>query len=240
MVTLKDYIGTIVSSVNNARGMADAESAKLAKQYAQDDVLQYYTVPRMRMQDIELEIPVGIDSFNTANNPDYQPIDNNNFYSHAYNTVKDAFGVRSFKQTTSTQLSRKIKDEIQTLESQLKKDYPKGEAVKKFADRVAETSIAVVKTDYKTAITKRETTYAKFPEYEYLSDLLNERLLDKITPRTQAANIEDANVIVESDKLSVIDPNKLIKIKMKIVETGMEWHQMEDANGELRSKLVSE
>ena len=63
MITLKDYIGTIVSSVNNARGMADEASAKLAKQYAEDDILQFYTVPRMRMQDIDLEIPGGYRKF---------------------------------------------------------------------------------------------------------------------------------------------------------------------------------
>ena len=56
----------------------------------------------------------------------------------------------------------------------------------------------------------------------------------------QFNKIEDANVIVESDKLSNISPDKLIRIKMKIVETGMEWHKMEDANGELKAKLVSE
>jgi len=240
MVTLKEYIGTIVSSVNNARGMADVESAKLAKQYAADDVLQYYTVPRMRMQDVELEIPVGIDSFNTKNHPDYQPIDNNSFYSHTYNTIKDAFEVTSFDRETSKNLSRVVKNEIQNLESQLKKYDTKEEYVKKFSERIAEESMSLIKRSHIKNKEKQNIQDTKFPQHQHITSLLNKRLVKEILPRLQAKTIEDANVIVESDKLSTIQPDKLIKIKMKIIETGMEWHQMEDANGELKSKLVSE
>ncbi|MGB0981330.1 MAG: hypothetical protein ACPGUH_04440 [Winogradskyella sp.] len=242
MITLKDYIGTIVSSVNNARGMADVESAKLAKQYAEDEVLQFYTVPRMRMQDVELEIPVGIDSFNTKTDADYQPIDNNDFYSKTYTAIKDAFEIDRFNRKSSTKLSTFIKDEIQQLEYQLKKDGTAEEHVLKFSNKVAEQSIDIAKKEIETQRTKsiKNVERVKMPDFNEVSNLLSNRLAGEIKPRIQSKKIEDANVIVESDKLSTIAPDKLIKIKMKIIETGMEWHQMEDANGDVKSKLVSE
>lgn len=57
-ITLSEYVGFIFSEVVRARAIADLESRKVALTYAQDGVLQYFSVPRFKIPEMELTIPV--------------------------------------------------------------------------------------------------------------------------------------------------------------------------------------
>jgi len=57
-ITLSDYTGYIFLEIIKARQMADEYSRQLAKTYAQDQVLQYFSVPRFKVPKIELTIPI--------------------------------------------------------------------------------------------------------------------------------------------------------------------------------------
>jgi hypothetical protein len=57
-ITLADYTGYIFLEIIKARQMADLHSAELAKVYAQDPVLKYFSVPRFKIPRMELTIPV--------------------------------------------------------------------------------------------------------------------------------------------------------------------------------------
>jgi len=57
-ITLADYTGYIFVEIIKAREMADRHSRGLAEIYAQDPVLQHFSVPRFRVPKMELTIPV--------------------------------------------------------------------------------------------------------------------------------------------------------------------------------------
>lgn len=67
-ITLADYIGFIFSEITRARDHADRVSMEVAKQYAKDDILKYFSVPRFKIPEMELTIPVLISGarFNSA------------------------------------------------------------------------------------------------------------------------------------------------------------------------------
>lgn len=237
MATLKDYLGTIVADINHARSISDIESARMAKQYAKDDVLQYYSIPRMKMQDVELTIPIGISKTRETAPVDYQPIDNNKFYSHTYQALKDVYQINTFKSEYSKKISSIVKREIQSLEEKLKLKQDSKEHVKKYSSLVTRNTKELV---YKELKNDKKREPKQLPEAKFVESFLYERLYDKITPYQNQKNIEDTEVIVESDKLRDLNPNHIIQIKMKIIEQGMEWHRMEDNEGNTVSKLTVE
>src|SRR5690348_3904274 len=57
-ITLSDYVGYIFSEIVRARDIADRESKRVAQIYAQDPVMQYFSVPRFKIPEMELTIPV--------------------------------------------------------------------------------------------------------------------------------------------------------------------------------------
>ncbi len=57
-ITLSDYVGYIFTEVVKARAIADDESRRMALLYAQDAVMQHFSVPRFKIPEMELTIPV--------------------------------------------------------------------------------------------------------------------------------------------------------------------------------------
>ena len=57
-ITLADYTGYILTEIIRAREMADRHSRALAEAYAQDPVLQFFSVPRFKVPKMSLTIPV--------------------------------------------------------------------------------------------------------------------------------------------------------------------------------------
>lgn len=57
-ITLADYTGYIFLELIKAREMADRYSRTVAEAYAQDPVMQYFSVPRFKVPKMELAIPV--------------------------------------------------------------------------------------------------------------------------------------------------------------------------------------
>jgi hypothetical protein len=58
MPYLGDYLGQLVSEISMARMHADLETVRLAELYATHPLLRTMSVPRMRLPEVQLEIPV--------------------------------------------------------------------------------------------------------------------------------------------------------------------------------------
>ena len=58
MVNLGDYLGHLLSEVTKARVQADMETLRIAELYASDPLLKNFPVPRMRLPNLELNVPV--------------------------------------------------------------------------------------------------------------------------------------------------------------------------------------
>jgi hypothetical protein len=58
MPYLGDYLGQLLSEISMARMHADLETVRLAELYASHPLLRTMSVPRMRLPEVQLEIPV--------------------------------------------------------------------------------------------------------------------------------------------------------------------------------------
>lgn len=244
MITLKDYLGTIVAGINQARAMADFESAAIARRYAEDDILKRFSVPRMTMDDVEITVPVAVDALDTQSPKDYQPINNKEFASLAYQVIKDQYQVSSFDRKTSEFLRKKIYEATDLIEKEIKAGKGTSEALNRFVLKLSKDSKELIakRNDLslkKKAIKKDKLTIVQ-PEESAISSALNSRLRKNITPLSMQSNIENARVTVEAEKLKSMKPESLLFIKMKISERGMIWETMENQLGEIESRLLPE
>jgi hypothetical protein len=60
MITLSEYVGFIFQEITRARVLADNESKRIAEAYAKDEIMQHFSVPRFKIPEMELTIPVTI------------------------------------------------------------------------------------------------------------------------------------------------------------------------------------
>jgi hypothetical protein len=60
MITLSEYVGFIFQEITRARVLADNESKRIAEAYATDDIMKHFSVPRFKIPEMELTIPVTI------------------------------------------------------------------------------------------------------------------------------------------------------------------------------------
>lgn len=65
MVSLKDYLGTIVSELASARAASDLHTLEIATAFAEDEDLAGLTMPKFRFGEIKLDIPYLVSSIDT-------------------------------------------------------------------------------------------------------------------------------------------------------------------------------
>ncbi|SNR14307.1 hypothetical protein [Tenacibaculum jejuense] len=224
MIDLKDYLSSLVVGINQARMMADLESARIAEIYAKDNLLKTFSIPRFRTPDIELNIPVAIGNLESEPVKDYQPIDNVQFNSATYNVFKDFSKTSSFDRKTSTILRSAIAKETDSLEKRIKADDTQKEAaMESLSKNLAELYLSRVDDNIEI-------------------ESLQQKIKTELTPRIQKKQLaqHQTKVIVQANELREIKPENIIQIKMKLSEDGMEWHSTANDDGSTNMKLLPE
>ena len=61
MPALSEYLGALLAEVINARLQADLESARIAQLYASHPLLQHMPIPRFRLPNVSLDLPVAVE-----------------------------------------------------------------------------------------------------------------------------------------------------------------------------------
>lgn len=240
MPLLKDYLGSLVSGINQARAMADLESAKIAEAYVSNPLLKHFSVPRFKASNIELDIPVAIDELEEVEEVNYQPIDNKSFNSFAYNAVKDAVKETRFDRKTSEVLRREISQATQHLEKRLKAKEDITKSLHYYANSVADFYTKNSKAINLEEENHIEVTALNDATKHKIVRMLNERLIDKIKAPKRSVDMDSTKVLVQAHQLKGIPENSIVRIKMTLVEDGMEWQTIEKNDGEVVNKLLPE
>ncbi len=226
-IPLNTYIGAIVSQLTESRAAADLTTVSIAKTYEKDELLKNFSVPRFRASDVEVTIPVAIDTIEENVSREYDPIDNKEFNSRTYQSLKEVSRKESFNRELSITLKKLIANQSSVLEKDLKLGLNKDEVLKKYSNNLSEHFIKIT-----------DNQDEKYKE-QVVSKLTSDLTAHIITSR-ESVNIGATRVIVEADRLREIDPSKMIQIKIKLNEDGMEWHTDFDENGKEKSKLLPE
>lgn len=234
MPKLNDYIGSLVSSITDARVMSDIQTVKVAEEYAKHNLLKHFSIPRMRIDDIEMTIPIALDELKEKTETEYEPIDNIKFNAIVYNELVNNLGLTKLPNEVSQTLRSKIAKQTQVLEQEIR--IAKNLSPLKYycKDLILlilhiESQLLKLKADV-----KRKVDIDAMPQY------LEKILAQEIKLQSEKKSIEDLNVIVEAHKLREQKPENIIYIKLKISEDGMEWNRTENNEGEIESKLLPE
>src|SRR5207244_4136858 len=67
MPYLGDYLGHLLSEITTARVQADLEAMRVAEMYASHPLLRSMPIPRFRLPNVTLDVPVAIDQLEPAN-----------------------------------------------------------------------------------------------------------------------------------------------------------------------------
>ncbi|CAM1342522.1 hypothetical protein [Tenacibaculum amylolyticum] len=223
MINLNEYIGSIATSLTEARMISDLKSLEIAEKFAKHDLLKHFSIPRFRAQNIELTIPVAIGELETQYETAHQPIDNIEFSAQTYSILKDVAQRTSFDRKTSLRLKAAINNEVESLEKTIKATDDETKALQMYSERITEQFLAIS---------------GEKIEVPVLTKRITQSLASQIKPKQPVK--QEPKVIVESYKLQEIKPENLIQIKMTLNEEGMEWHTSEDDNGNVSSKLLPE
>jgi len=238
MAKLNEYLGTLVSNISDARFLADVESARLALLYAEDSILKHFSIPRMKIEDVELTIPIAIDDMELEKIERTKPaIDSNKLTSIAYTEILNALKIQSFPM----EFSREIRAEISRESARISDEITKAnidKLIKEFSVNIASIIESKIDILIKNQIISPDVIRDK-------KTVLNQ-LMASISKQAKAiANFEptkeqlsNLNVTFETNRLKEKNPNTLVIIKMKISEESMEWERYEDNEGNIVTKLL--
>ncbi|HEY7774373.1 MAG TPA: hypothetical protein VIC26_14415 [Marinagarivorans sp.] len=228
---LHDYIGNLVSSIQHARVNADLQAVRVAETYAKHELLEHFPVPRMRLKDVEMTIPVAIDVGQVAKSTNLEPVDNREFNAATYKEVLASLGRKSLPKAESRQVRQVISEQSALLEREL---LIGGEtqALKNFSQTVAKAVVENQLSDEDERESKKLTAT--------IADRLNSNLASALKPVNTESTLDQLEVTIEADILREKPPESLLSIKLVIQEEGVEWHRMEAKDGKISRKLIPE
>jgi hypothetical protein len=239
MARLSDFLGGLASGICDARVNSDVQSLRIAEEYAKNDLLKHFSVPRMRIDKVELNIPVAVDSLMEKTQRIYQPIDNQRFSAKAYQQVLKSLSVTSLSSEVSKNLRTEIADQVHLLEAKIKVNQTE-DSLEEFSNSIA-LKIAEIADTVNSVNKRRKATKAELTKLQTNTAMeLKAVLREEIVLKKEVSVVDAVHVIVEADRLREIRPENVIMIKMTISEQGMEWINMEDKDGKVVNKLMPE
>lgn len=229
MPILKDYISALVTSMTEARVNADTFSANVARLYLENDMLRHFPVPRMRIGDVEMDVPVAVNSAGSKttviNKPNLSLVTDK-----VYTDVCNGFGLNVADVDNNATASKALREDISLEVAEIGNKINEStysEVLKSSSNKIADNSLNILgkhnfnvdKNKVPAVALQVEATLGK----EFVS-----------------ANIEDMDVIVEAAKLKEFPSNTLLNLKIKLVEDGMQWAISKNDKEEIETKLMPE
>ncbi len=232
MPKLNEYLGSIISSLSTARVMADVQTVRVAEDYAKHELLKHFSVPRMRIEDVEITIPVAIESTQEKLDEPVDIIKNRDFNSAIYSEVTRSLGMKSLPKEMSTQVRAMISESTETLERQLNKSGDMA-SVNDFSQHIS-ANVKRIATEQK--ILNEEQEKSEFNIEERIASTATQQI-NAMAPKK---SIGEMNVIAESHLLKEQGAGNIMQIKLKISEDALEWQNSEDNEGNTKSMLLPE
>lgn len=232
MTKLNEIIGSIVSSLADAKMMSDVQTAKIAQAYSEHHLLQHFSVPRMRIDDIELTIPIAVESGYEKVKITYEELDIEQFNSIVYR-ILTSLPLNSLKlsATLSQRIQQEISHQTKILESDVKKALNLT-PLESFSRNIVNyyiDALSGINLDSKGRFDRSE-----------ISGSLEKQLTEHFKMVREEKTLETLDVIVEAHRLREFRSENIVHIKIKMSESGMEWNIFEDAEGNVKKKLLPE
>ncbi len=234
MPTLIEYLGGIFNSITQARVMADLQSVEVAEQYAKHDLLRHFSVPRMRIGDLELTIPVGLEGIGTRTELQLDPIGNERYKSDTYQSMLRISGIAALPVGAARELQDALTLHVRTL----------CENIRALGLDEAFWAFAKAMTAEFGRIGESYGVFGGSTVIEYRPDeiigTLYKYSVSTVKGVVEKLRVDELAVIAETHRLRELRPEDLIQIRMKVGEDGMEWQTIERSDGTVERRLLPE
>ena len=215
MPTLGDVLGNLMAEVTRARAQADLETVRIAESYAAHPLLKNFTVPRFRLPEITLDVPMIVNKIDMtgAAPPDFEAV------RSSFVEVLNAHlaGTRIPPKELRV-ITKRIDEEVSKVEPQQRNVDLLG-----LADRLVEAVMPIV-----TPLFPADTDIAT-----RLRSAVRIRFLNLRPPGTTI------DVGVGTQELQQIAAGLITRFKLSVKENGVEWTTIE-TDGGTESRLVAE
>ena len=234
MITLKDYIGKIYKEVTNAKVQSDIETLAIAQEYVQNPMLKHFSVPNIRIKNMELTIPVAVDKTESVAR-DYEEREIKDVYMNAFESTYLSFRPTKtdFFDSIKLDLSKKAELAAADATPQLQQARIEDEQAQQPTSYTASIGLKYTEALRRIASNFAVEAYAyvdgDIPREEF-DPIITKKIEAALVPKSPA--IEELPVIVETQRLKEIsDPASMIMIKVNIMDDAMEWTTDVDADG---------
>lgn len=217
MSDLEEVLGAIVAAVARARVLADEETIAIAEEYRQHPLLRGMTVPRVRLPDVTIDLPVVIDGHDAGGKG--EPEAPTNVRSAVSEELKSA--VADLGLTVPRGMITAINT---SFDEQLAGRKPKAtQARDVYAAAAGDALLALA----------RDPRFAKAFSKEQLGSIqsrLRQRARDtavKVVPTEGRLQVNVATAAVKNET----DPANVTRIRISLREEGLEWAMYEREDG---------
>ncbi|TXH73731.1 MAG: hypothetical protein E6Q88_05040 [Lysobacteraceae bacterium] len=234
MPTLNEYLGGLFNSISNARVMSDIQTVQIAEQYAKHELLRHFPVPRMRIGDIELTVPVAIQGLGQRADYQLDPIGNDRFRLGVYKTICTSIGAAELPLLASNELNIVLTDRTTALVETLRAEF----------SETTFRNFAVEVTDRFALIAERYGLFKDSSVIDFRRDHTIESILKYAMTQVQGVAekpvLDFLQVVAETHLLREQRPEDLIRLRIVVGESGMEWQTLEHSDGTIARKLLPE
>ena len=223
MITISDYLGYLFNQVIHAKAMADAESVRVAQVYSKDEIMKHFPVPRFRLPELEMDIPIGVskvalDELRTSLNANELANKSSELLHIVLKTINAQKG---FDNTVFDEIKKTLKEafnRIAGLSTDQKVSFV-SQNFGNFVGKVIKTSNTETNTD--EVVSLQNSTTKDFMAFiqRKETELQKSKLLDVfITPETFKMQTTESQ-------------SNLFRIKAKFVEEGFYMNSITDEKG---------
>jgi hypothetical protein len=221
MNDLGELMGSLMSGLIRARRVADEQTAALAEYYKDNPLLEGLSVPRIRIPELTLDIPLLIEDHTTGKGGKMQEI---SVIAKALDThLKDTIAAQGIK--LSPAFVKMFADEVSRQLAQVSKS---GSPIMK------ESVARGVQKAFTAALIKSKSTLTA-EEKQVLAGELRAKATDVALASEPISPIISAN-IKTADVKERASSATVVRLKITLREEGLEWStQASDAGGVVRN-----
>lgn len=231
MSNLGELLGTLMVSLAKARQIADAETAAMAEWYKTHPLLEGVGVPRVRVPEMVIEVPVLLQS--------EQPGEPNEIARP--DTI--AATARAELLASAHRAGLELPSEVMTKAA--------AEITNRVVDLQAQASLGARSTSREAVVRIAEAAVARAmsdasSEVRVSGDTVRS-IIDDVRRRVQdVAEVKPGQpprinaTVMTSEVKEKADPNTITRIRITLREEGLEWGSARASNGALMQRLLPE
>lgn len=235
MADLSEVLGAVLASITQARRIADEETAALVEHYRSTPLLEGMTLPRIRLPEVVLEIPVLIEDFRETGRsrdgrPDIDPADVTEALACELTSSAERLGVRLPKVFTG-----RFEKEVARELARFAGKRPSPLTVEGL---VRATSTALSQTLCEDRVERFDTAGVRTLQAD-LGRVVHGLFVPPDGPPLEHSAGIDVTVLTEAIKERGW-PGDVARLRLTLREEGMEWTTVDGADGERRLILTPE